>query len=51
VNRGDYNIAPVHLADAIEQLVSRSRQSLSEDRSPQDPYARSQPVAVDEPDE
>jgi catechol 2,3-dioxygenase-like lactoylglutathione lyase family enzyme len=29
VDRGDYNIAPVHLADAIERLVTRSRQSLS----------------------
>jgi glyoxalase family protein len=29
VERGDYNIAPVHLADAIEQLLSRSRESLS----------------------
>ncbi|HEX8120022.1 MAG TPA: VOC family protein [Solirubrobacteraceae bacterium] len=27
--RGDYNIAPVHLADAIEALVQRSRGSLS----------------------
>jgi catechol 2,3-dioxygenase-like lactoylglutathione lyase family enzyme len=40
VGRGDYNIAPVHLADAIEQLVSRTRESLSEDRAPHDPYAR-----------
>ncbi len=40
VARGDYNIAPVHLADAIEQLVERSTGSLSEDRSPKDPYAR-----------
>src|SRR5213079_2568589 len=32
VARGDYNIAPVHLADAIEALVSRSRASLSDDR-------------------
>jgi glyoxalase family protein len=39
VQRGDYNIAPIHLADAIEQLVVRSRDSLSADRSPQDPYA------------
>jgi hypothetical protein len=38
VERGDYNIAPVHLADAIEQLVTESRQSLSEDRAPKDPY-------------
>jgi hypothetical protein len=36
--RGDYNIAPVHLADAIEALVERSRPSLSEDRSPKNPY-------------
>jgi catechol 2,3-dioxygenase-like lactoylglutathione lyase family enzyme len=38
VQRGDYNIAQIHLADAIEALVHRSRQSLSEDRSPKDPY-------------
>ncbi len=38
VERGDYNIAPVHLADAIEALVRRSRQSLSDDRSPKQPY-------------
>jgi catechol 2,3-dioxygenase-like lactoylglutathione lyase family enzyme len=37
--RGDYNIAPVHLADAIERLVRRSRPSLSDDRTPRDPYA------------
>jgi catechol 2,3-dioxygenase-like lactoylglutathione lyase family enzyme len=36
--RGDYNIAEEHLADAIETLVGRSRASLSDDRSPQDPY-------------
>src|SRR5215211_7629518 len=38
VERGDYNIDRVHLADAIEGLVRRSRGSLSEDRSPKDPY-------------
>ncbi len=38
VQREDYNIAPVHLADAIEVLVGRSRDSLSEDRSARDPY-------------
>jgi catechol 2,3-dioxygenase-like lactoylglutathione lyase family enzyme len=38
VERGDYNIAPIHLADAIERLVLGSRQSLSGDRSPADPY-------------
>ena len=40
VAEGDYNIAPVHLADAIERLVSRSRGSLSEDRGPKDPYGQ-----------
>jgi catechol 2,3-dioxygenase-like lactoylglutathione lyase family enzyme len=39
VERGDYNIAQEHLADAIEQLVARGRESLSDDRSPKDPYA------------
>jgi catechol 2,3-dioxygenase-like lactoylglutathione lyase family enzyme len=38
VERGDYNIAQEHLADAIEALVRRSRASLSEDRSPKQPY-------------
>ena len=38
VERGDYNIARVHLADAIETLTTRSRASLSDDRSPKDPY-------------
>jgi catechol 2,3-dioxygenase-like lactoylglutathione lyase family enzyme len=38
VERGGYNIDQEHLADAIEALVLRSRASLSEDRSPKDPY-------------
>jgi len=38
VHREDYNIAQEHLADAIETLVTRSRESLSDDRSPKDPY-------------
>jgi catechol 2,3-dioxygenase-like lactoylglutathione lyase family enzyme len=38
VDRGDYNIDEEHLADAIEALAGRSRASLSEDRSPKDPY-------------
>ena len=38
VEKGDYNIAQSHLADAIEMLVARSRASLSDDRSPQNPY-------------
>ena len=36
--RGDYNIAPEHLADAIEILVERTQASLSDDRSPKNPY-------------
>jgi glyoxalase family protein len=39
VDRGDYNIDRVHLADAIENLSTRSRETLSEDRSPKDPYS------------
>jgi glyoxalase family protein len=39
VERGDYNIGREHLADAIERLVVRSRESLSDDRSAKDPYA------------
>jgi catechol 2,3-dioxygenase-like lactoylglutathione lyase family enzyme len=38
VERDEYNIAPIHLADAIETLVTRGRESLSKDRSPKDPY-------------
>jgi len=36
--RGDHHIDRVHLADAIERLTERSTRTLSEDRSPQDPY-------------
>jgi catechol 2,3-dioxygenase-like lactoylglutathione lyase family enzyme len=38
VERGDYNIDRVHLADAIERLSERSRGSLSDDRTPKNPY-------------
>jgi catechol 2,3-dioxygenase-like lactoylglutathione lyase family enzyme len=38
VARGDYNIAEVHLADAIETLTKRMRGSLSDDRSPKKAY-------------
>ena len=38
LERGDYNIAEEHLADAIEALVRRSQRSLSDDRSPKSPY-------------
>ena len=40
VERDDYNIGPEHVADAIEALVARTQRSLSEDRSPADPYQR-----------
>jgi len=39
VERGDYNIDREHLADAIELLVERSRGSLSDDRTPKNPYS------------
>ncbi len=39
VERDDYNIAPVHLADAIERLSAR-HDTLSGDTAPKDPYAR-----------
>jgi catechol 2,3-dioxygenase-like lactoylglutathione lyase family enzyme len=51
VARGEYNIATVHLADAIEELVTASRESLSDDRSPGDPYTHRRPAGVDVPDE
>ena len=38
VARGDYNITEIHLADAIENLTKRTRGSLSENRSPKNPY-------------
>jgi catechol 2,3-dioxygenase-like lactoylglutathione lyase family enzyme len=38
VERGDYNIAEEHLADAIERMTAKSRDSLSADRSPKNPY-------------
>ena len=38
VEAGDYNIDRRHLADAIELLVQQSRASLSDDRSPKNPY-------------
>jgi catechol 2,3-dioxygenase-like lactoylglutathione lyase family enzyme len=36
--RGDHHIDVEHLTDAIEDLVHRSRGSLSSDRSPKNPY-------------
>jgi catechol 2,3-dioxygenase-like lactoylglutathione lyase family enzyme len=40
VARGDYAIAEIHLADAIETLIARDRETLSDDRSPKNPYRR-----------
>jgi catechol 2,3-dioxygenase-like lactoylglutathione lyase family enzyme len=40
---GDYNIDERHLANAIEALVERSRESLSDDRSPKNPYQQTTP--------
>jgi glyoxalase family protein len=47
VERGDYNIAPIHVADAIEQFVTGSRATLSGDRAPKDPYGRAPAPEVD----
>jgi catechol 2,3-dioxygenase-like lactoylglutathione lyase family enzyme len=38
VERGDHHIDRIHVADAIETLATRTRTSLSDDRSPKDPY-------------
>jgi catechol 2,3-dioxygenase-like lactoylglutathione lyase family enzyme len=38
VERGDHHIDRAHLADAIERMTERSRGSLSDDRSPKNPY-------------
>ena len=38
VGRGDHHIGEIHLADAIELLVLRSRDSLSADRTAQNPF-------------
>jgi catechol 2,3-dioxygenase-like lactoylglutathione lyase family enzyme len=38
VDRGDGHIQAIHVADAIENLVTRSQDSLSADRSPRHPY-------------
>jgi glyoxalase family protein len=39
VARGDRSIDRIHVADALEALVERSRGSLSQDRTAKDPYA------------
>jgi len=40
VSRGEHHIDREHLADAIENLTTRTRETLSDDRSPRDPYKR-----------
>jgi glyoxalase family protein len=40
VARGEHHIDREHLADAIEKLTTRTRETLSDDRSPRDPYKR-----------
>jgi hypothetical protein len=38
VERRDHHIARIHVADAIEALTEASRETLSDDRAPKDPY-------------
>src|SRR6476661_1940541 len=38
LERDDHHIAEVHLADAIENMTARSRETLSADRTPKNPY-------------
>ena len=38
VERNEYAIAEIHLADAIEALIAQSRPTLSPDREPKNPY-------------
>jgi catechol 2,3-dioxygenase-like lactoylglutathione lyase family enzyme len=47
VERGDYNIAEIHLADAIETLLA-SRATLSADRGAKNPYSVLNPKRSDE---
>jgi len=39
--RGERNIEPIHVSDAIEALIRQSRPSLSNDRSAKHPYSSS----------
>ena len=36
--RGDHHINQIHVADAIELLCQQRQQSLSDDRTPKNPY-------------
>lgn len=40
VERGDYNILEIHIADAIEMMTASATKSLSDDRGPKNPYAK-----------
>lgn len=40
VARGDHHIDRIHLADAIEALVTETQDSLSTDRTPKNPYGK-----------
>lgn len=44
VARGDHHIADEHIADAIEGLVERYQSTLSDDRTPKDPYTSRPPL-------
>lgn len=44
VANGDHHIADEHVADAIELIIERTQQSLSDDRTPKDPYTAKPPV-------
>jgi hypothetical protein len=39
VSRDDYAISDEHVADALEVLTTRTTRTLSEDRTPKNPYA------------
>lgn len=38
IERGAPAIAAIHVADALEEIITRSQPSLTEDRGPKDPY-------------
>lgn len=44
VERGDYNIADEHLADAIELLTHRAQGTISNEDAPKDPYTAKPPL-------
>jgi catechol 2,3-dioxygenase-like lactoylglutathione lyase family enzyme len=44
VERGDHHIHDEHLADAIERLTQTHQRTLSDERTPKDPYTSRPPV-------